>query len=194
MDMSMSIILFIVLCVLMVANQMIGIANGWYRDGFSIHKMVCGLQKYGIILLGYGAIAFTAFFAGRYIPQMEYISGLLLEPIARYFIKLLNRLRIVLNDSIDDVIEHKRASKRARNARRNASVMNSIQAAEGVVSAHKETVNDAATVQLISMTPTKPVPPKPAHKPLNQSLPEAVTAEAATGRKKRPGTKKSVEA
>ena len=191
----MSITLILVLCVLMVANQMIGIANGWYRDGFSIHKMVCGLQKYGIILLGYGAIALTAFVAGRYIPQMEYISGILLEPIAKYFIKLLNRLRIVLNDNIDDVIEHKRENKRARNARRSAAVMNSLQRAEETVtSAHAEQNADKTTVQLISMAPAK-LTPKTTHKPLNQSLPEVVTAEqSGEGRKKRPGTKKSAEA
>lgn len=190
--MSMSVILFLTLCVLMVANQMIGIANGWYRDGFSIHKMICGFQKYGIILLGYGAIAFTAFFAGKYIPEMEYISGLLLEPIAKYFIKLLNRLRVVLNDNIEDVIEHKRAAKRNKNIRRTASSGSSM-AEEIVAASHIESNGDAASVQLISMSPAKPVR-KTAYKPLNQSLPEAVSAEQSDVKKKRSGVKKSVEA
>lgn len=186
--MEMSIILFILLCVLMVANQMIGIANGWYRDGFSLHKMVCGFQKYGIILLGYGAIALTAYVAGRYIPQMEYISGILLEPIAKYFVKLLNRLRVVLNDNIEDVIDHKKTSKRSRNARRTAG---SSMAEEIVAGSHVEPAGEAATVQLISMTPAKPVKKTP-YKPLNQSLPEAVSTEG--DKKKRTGAKKSAEA
>lgn len=191
--MSMSIILFLVLCVLMVANQMIGIANGWYRDGFSIHKMVCGFQKYGIILLGYGAIAFTAYISGKYIPEMEYISGILLEPIAKYFVKLLNRLRVVLNDNVEDVIEHKRNARRSRNARRTASTGGSSMAEEIVAASHVEQNGDAATVQLISMTPAKPVK-KTAYKPLNQSLPEAVASETAEGKKKRTGVKKTAEA
>ncbi len=191
--MSMSIVLFMILCVLMVANQMIGIANGWYRDGFSLHKMVCGLQKYGIILLGYGAIALIAFVAGKYFSQFEYISGLLLEPIAKYFIKLLNRLRVVLNDNIEDVIEHKRANKRARSARRNAALSGIPVAEETVAAAHMEQNGDKTTVQLISMAPAKPVR-KPVHKPLNQSLPEAVTSEQGEAKKKRTGVSKKVEA
>ena len=186
--MEMSIVLFIFLCVLMVANQMIGIANGWYRDGFSLHKMVGGFQKYGIILLGYGAIAFAAYIAGRYFPKMEYISGLLLEPIAKYFVKLLNRLRVVLNDNIEDVIDYKRTSKRSRNARK---TVGSSMAEEIVAGSHVEMPGETATVQLINMTPAKPVKKTP-YKPLNQSLPEAVNTE--DNKKKRTGIKKSAEA
>lgn len=142
MKMSISIVLLLILCALMLINQVIGISNGWYREGFSLTKMVCGFQKYGIILVGYAAIALIAFFGGKSIPQLEYLSGLLLEPIARYFAKLVGRLTKVLNDDIEDVIQHRRAMKHQRMMARNGKSMASVNVREG-------------TVQLISTIPAK---------------------------------------
>jgi len=142
--MSISMVLLLILCALMVINQVIGISNGWYREGFSLTKMVCGFQKYGIILIGYAAIALIAFFGGKAIPQLEYLSGLLLEPIARYFSKLVGRLTKVLGDDIEDVIQHRRAVKHQRTLAKNAKSMASVNVREG-------------TVQLISTVPSKGV-------------------------------------
>ncbi len=110
----MSIALFMVLCGMMVANQIIGIANGWYREGFSLRKMVAGFQKYGIILFGYGMIAAASYVLGNYFPKAEIISGILLDPIAKYFVKLLNRLRNVVSDNIEDVLDYRRFAKDAK--------------------------------------------------------------------------------
>jgi len=110
----MSIALFLVLCGMMVANQIIGIANGWYREGFSLRKMVAGFQKYGIILFGYGIIAAASYILGNFFPKAEIISGILLDPIAKYFVKLLNRLRNVVSDNIEEVIENRRSGKDAK--------------------------------------------------------------------------------
>lgn len=92
----MSIKLMIVLLVLVGVNQAIGTTYGWWKEGFDKTCFLSGLYKIGILLLGYGALAFAAYYAAEYVPSAEYVSGILIEPIARYFTKICEKLRSML--------------------------------------------------------------------------------------------------
>ena len=95
----MSIELIMVLIVLVVVNQIIGTGYGSWKSGFSSELFFRGIKKITLLLLGYGAIALTAHFAADYIPKVEYLSGILLEPIAKYFTKICDALKSLLNES-----------------------------------------------------------------------------------------------
>lgn len=88
----------------MGANQAIGTGYGWWKSGFNGQLFLKGIYKIALLAIGYGAIAFTAENASEAIPQMEYLSGILLEPIARYFIKVCDALKNLLNESTKDVV------------------------------------------------------------------------------------------
>ena len=103
----MSIKLIIVLVVLMAVNQIVGTSYGTWKDGFSKDKLLSGLWKIGSLALGYGALAFAAHFAAQYIPSAEYVSGILVEPIAKYFSKICESLRCLLSDSVTKNVEQK---------------------------------------------------------------------------------------
>lgn len=94
----MSLELLAVLLVLMAVNQLLGTGYGSWKSGFDKALFVRGLKKVGLLLLGYGALAFATHFAGSYVPSVEYLSGILLEPIARYFTKICDSLRNLLNE------------------------------------------------------------------------------------------------
>ena len=53
-------------------------------------------QKYAVIFGGYTAVGLIAYFCGKSYPSMEYIGGLLLDPIFRYAISLLDRLKMLM--------------------------------------------------------------------------------------------------
>lgn len=90
--------LFFVLMGLMTVNQIMGTTYGTWKEGFQKEKFEIGLYKMAILCIGYGAVALTALLAGEYIPGAEYVSGLLLDPIARYFTKLVTDLRCMVNE------------------------------------------------------------------------------------------------
>ncbi len=100
----MSVKLVIVLVILMGANQVIGTGYGWWKSGFNGQLFLKGIYKIAVLAIGYGAIAFAAKYASAVIPQMEYLSGILLEPIARYFIKVCDSLKNFLNKSTKEVV------------------------------------------------------------------------------------------
>ena len=104
----MSITLIITLVVLMVVNQVLGSAYGAWKNGFSWELFWKGVRKILYLGLGYGALAFASHFAAEYIPATEYISGILIEPIAKYFSKICESLRGLLNDSPADMIEKRK--------------------------------------------------------------------------------------
>ena len=95
----MSIQLIFVLVVLMTANQVIGTGYGSWKSGFNSDLFFRGIKKIILLLIGYGSIALTVHFAADYIPNVEYLSGILLEPIAKYFTKVCDALRQLLNES-----------------------------------------------------------------------------------------------
>lgn len=101
----MSISLIFVLLFLMLTNQIIGTTYGSWKNGFSKELLGKGLLKILYLALGYSALAFAAHFASEYVPAAEYISGILIEPIAKYFSKICESLRMLLSDSASDVIK-----------------------------------------------------------------------------------------
>lgn len=94
----MSIKLVIVLAVLLVVNQVIGTGYGTWKDKFDKNLFFSGVKKVALIFIGYGALAFAAHYASEYVPSVEYISGILVEPIARYFAKICESLRNLVNE------------------------------------------------------------------------------------------------
>lgn len=107
----MSLILIIVLVVLMAVNQIIGTTYGSWKQGFSKDLLITGLLKILYLALGYGALAFAAHFASQYIPEAGYLSGILIEPIAKYFSKICESLRKLLDDSVSVIVEAKKRDK-----------------------------------------------------------------------------------
>lgn len=101
----MSIKLVITLAVLMFANQIIGTAYGSWKEGFNKELFFKGVWKIVCLALGYGALAVACRFASGYVPEVEYISGILVEPIAKYFSKICETLRKLLNDSVSEVVK-----------------------------------------------------------------------------------------
>ncbi|MBQ9940001.1 MAG: hypothetical protein IJO74_00465 [Clostridia bacterium] len=101
----MSINLILVLLFLMLTNQIIGTSYGSWKNGFSKELLGKGLLKIFYLAIGYGALAFAAHFASEYVPAAEYISGILIEPIAKYFSKICESLRRLLSDSVSDIIK-----------------------------------------------------------------------------------------
>ena len=94
----MSFQLICVLVVLMVANQLIGTGYGSWKEGFSRALFWKGVKKIVLLFVGYGAIALAVHFAADYIPKIEYLNGILLEPIAKYFTKVCDALKQLLNE------------------------------------------------------------------------------------------------
>lgn len=99
----MSLKLIVVLIVLMIANQAIGTGYGSWKEGFNKQVFWKGITKIGCLLIGYGAIALTIHLAADVIPQAQYLSGILLEPIAKYFTKVCDSLKSLLNASSKDM-------------------------------------------------------------------------------------------
>ncbi len=107
----MSMKLIVVLLVLMGVNQVIGTGCGIWREGFQKDLLKKGLWKIGCLALGYGTLAIAAKYASNYVPSAEYLSGILIEPIAKYFSKICESLRRLLDDSVTEVVEQKRQNE-----------------------------------------------------------------------------------
>lgn len=95
----MSMQLIVILLVLMLANQIIGTGYGAWKAGFCRVLFFKGVKKIFLLFIGYSAIALAAHFAADYVPKIEYLSGILLEPIAKYFTKVCDSLKKLLNES-----------------------------------------------------------------------------------------------
>ena len=104
----MSIALIAVLVVLMIVNQIIGTSYGSWKEGFKKELLLSGLWKILSLAIGYGALAFAAHFAAQYVPSAEYLSGILVEPIAKYFSKICESLRRLLDDSVSENVTQKK--------------------------------------------------------------------------------------
>lgn len=94
----MSLQLIFILVVLMTANQIIGTGYGSWKSGFDSDLFFKGVKKIFLLFVGYGAIALAVRFAADVIPKAEYLSGILLEPIAKYFTKVCDSLKQLLNE------------------------------------------------------------------------------------------------
>ncbi len=89
----MSLNLLLVMAVFIVTDFVVELLDDTWKEGFQKEKCIKGAERRALVLIGYSAFALIAYFAGQKASAMEYLSGLLLEPIARYFVSLLNRLR-----------------------------------------------------------------------------------------------------
>lgn len=96
----MSLVLIVVLIVLMSINQIIGTSYGSWKVGFKKDLLISGLLKITYLALGYGALAFAVHFASQYVPPIEYLNGILVEPIAKYFTKICDSLRRLLDEPV----------------------------------------------------------------------------------------------
>lgn len=92
----------------MLANQLIGTAYGSWKEGFNGGLLWAGILKIVYLGIGYGALAFAAHYASQYIPPAEYLSGILIEPIAKYFSKICDSLRHLLDDSVSETLTQKK--------------------------------------------------------------------------------------
>ena len=90
--------LFLVLLLLMIVNQLMGTGYGAWKEGFQREKFLAGCYKLLVLCLGYGTVAVSAYAAGAYIEAAQYISGLLIEPVCRYFAKLVGTLRSMVEE------------------------------------------------------------------------------------------------
>lgn len=73
---------------------------GYLCIGFCQHyRRRTSIKKIFLLLVGYGTIALAVHFAADYIPKVEYLSGILLEPIAKYFTKVCDSLKRLLDES-----------------------------------------------------------------------------------------------
>lgn len=89
----MSLNLLFIMTALLLADYVVGLLYGIWNEGFDKEKCIKGAQKHFLIFAGYGALALIAYVSAMRLPEMEYLSGLLLDPIARYFLKLLDRMK-----------------------------------------------------------------------------------------------------
>lgn len=109
----MSIKLIGVLTVLMLVNHVVGTSYGAFKDGFDRRKFAYGTWKFLTVLGGYAAIAFAAYYANDYIKGIEYISGILLEPIARYFVNVIDKLKELVNENVGAAVMEKSFREKA---------------------------------------------------------------------------------
>ena len=85
------------LILLMVVNFVIGLLRGVWTEGFNKEKFAKGLTTYLLVLIGFTAIALFAFYASQKSRGFMYLVGILVDPIARYLVKLLDTLRELLD-------------------------------------------------------------------------------------------------
>lgn len=92
----MSLYLLLILFIILAVDFLVALSttNSVRTEGKE--KNVRMLQRYGIIFGGYAAVALIAYMCSQAYPNMEYISGLLLDPIFRYSVSLLDRLKILM--------------------------------------------------------------------------------------------------
>lgn len=88
-------LLFIMIAVF-VTDFVVEVLYGVFSKQLEQH-MVKGLAaKYVLLLIGFGAIALISWAAQYWFDGAKYLSGILLEPIARYFIALMDKLRMIM--------------------------------------------------------------------------------------------------
>ena len=85
------------LIVLMAVNYVIGLLRGIWTEGFNKEKFMKGLTTYLLILIGFTAVALFSYYAGQKVQGFGYLVGVLVDPIARYLVKLLDTLRELLD-------------------------------------------------------------------------------------------------
>ncbi|MBQ7582352.1 MAG: hypothetical protein IJU25_05990 [Lachnospiraceae bacterium] len=94
----MSLAFVIILLIILAVDFLIALFGNVcpHAEGKDREKILRLLQRYAVIFGGYAAVGLIAYFCGRHYPSMEYIGGLLLDPIFRYSISLLDRLKTLM--------------------------------------------------------------------------------------------------
>ena len=94
MSLAFVIILFIILAVDFLIALFGNVCP--HCEGKDKERILRLLQRYAVIFGGYAAVGLIAYFCGKCYPSMEYIGGLLLDPIFRYAVSLLDRLKVLM--------------------------------------------------------------------------------------------------
>jgi len=89
--------LLYLLAILLVTNFVIGLLRGIWAEGFKKEKFFKGFTTYLLIFIGFAAIDLFAYYAGQQISGFTYLAGILIDPIARYLVKILDTLRELLD-------------------------------------------------------------------------------------------------
>lgn len=94
----MSLVLVIILFIILAVDFLIALFGNVcpHAEGKDKERVLRLLQRYAVIFGGYAAVGLIAYCCGKYYPSMEYIGGLLLDPIFRYAISLLDRLKLLM--------------------------------------------------------------------------------------------------
>ncbi len=94
----MSLAFVIILFIILVVDFLIALFGNIcpHAEGKDKERILRLLQRYAVIFGGYAAVGLIAYFCGKCYPSMEYIGGLLLDPIFRYSISLLDRLKMLM--------------------------------------------------------------------------------------------------
>jgi len=100
--------LLYLLGILLVVNFVVGFLRGIWSEGFKKDKFFKGLTVYLLIFIGFAALDLFAYYAGQKVSGFTYLAGILIDPIARYLVKILDTLRELL-----DFVFGKKASKEA---------------------------------------------------------------------------------
>lgn len=89
--------LLYLLAILLVVNFIIGFLRGIWAEGFKKDKFFKGFTTYLLIFIGFAALDLFAYYAGQKISGFAYLAGILVDPIARYLVKILDTLRELLD-------------------------------------------------------------------------------------------------
>ena len=89
--------LLYLLAILLLVNFVIGFLRGIWAEGFKKDKFIKGFTTYLLIFIGFAALDLFAYYAGQKISGFAYLAGILVDPIARYLVKILDTLRELLD-------------------------------------------------------------------------------------------------
>ena len=156
--------LLYLLAILIVVNFVIGCLRGIWNEGFKKDKFFKGLITYALILLGFAAIDLFAYAAGQKIQGFVYLAGILLDPIARYFVKLLDTLRELL-----DYVFGKKSSESREPAAAEPAIAEAVEAEPEKAAVIAESVVSLSSIK----TEDVEMPPKRKRgRPRKHPLPE----------------------
>ncbi len=178
----MSLNLLFIMTALLLADYVVGLLYEIWNEGFDKTKWIKGAQRYFLIFVGYGALALIAHLSSYYFEEMQYLSGLLLEPIARYFVSLLDRLKGLFLAEQENSAEKKIKNQKAQETLKETAV--NVEAVPMVFTAPKEeTVSAEETAADTEIVPAAVTVPEAEEMKSTEVLPTTalavVTAAAA---------------
>lgn len=100
-----------ILFILMAANQLVGTSYGAIVEGFKADKLKVGLWKMFTTFLGYAVIVISVNYAENYVQGSQYLSGILLEPIASYFNKIIEKLKTLITTDVSEIYANRNCTE-----------------------------------------------------------------------------------